>query len=384
MNDRHFARSAAIAFVAMGGAIALSSVSVCAEVVETQKLALQVDTVADGLEHPWSVEVLPDGAYIVSERPGRMRVVRDGKANEPIEGLPDIYAGGQGGLLDIALDPAFPTTRKLYFTASIPGDGGQGTAVFSAVLSGDEKQLDNVTRLFAMNRFSATSQHFGSRIAIAGDGRLFFGIGERGEMDRAQDPMDHAGSILRIDTDGSVPADNPYADGRKGMPEIWSIGHRNPQGITIDPENGRLLTVEHGARGGDEINNPQPGRNYGWPVISYGHHYSGAEIGKGEAAKGFEQPLYYWDPSIAPSALAVYRGAMFPEWQGDFLVSALKYQLLARLEPDAEGRVLQEERLLERDYGRIRDVVVAPDGAVLLLTDEENGALLRLSRAPSG
>lgn len=349
--------------------------------VSTQAFDVVVTPVASGLEHPWSVEVMPDGAYIVTERPGRLRIVRDATLGEPIEGLPELFVGGQGGLLDVALSPDFAESRQLYFTASVPGLGGQGTALFSARLSDDERRLEAVARLFAMNRFTGTTQHFGSRIAIAKDGSLFFGIGERGEMDRAQDPMDHAGSILHVGSDGKPASGNPYADGTKGLPEIWSIGHRNPQGIVIDPADGTLYTVEHGARGGDEINTPKAGGNYGWPVVSYGKHYSGAEIGIGQSAEGYELPIHYWDPSIAPGAIAVYRGAMFPEWDGDFLVAALKYQLLARIERDETGAVTGEERLFDGDYGRIRDVKVAPDGSVLLLTDDEDGQLLSVRRA---
>jgi glucose/arabinose dehydrogenase len=247
------------------------------------------------------------------------------------------------------------------------------------VLSRDGKSLTQTQELFRMNRFTDKGQHFGSRIAIGTDGSLFFGIGDRGERDRAQDMRDHAGAILHIEPDGNIPADNPYKDDKAALAELWSKGHRNPQGITIDPANGQLLTVEHGARGGDEINTPQPGKNYGWPVITFGKDYSGAEIGVGQAADGYEQPLYYWDPSIAPGAIDVYRGAMFPQWNGNLLVAALKYQLLARLERDESGTVVAEERLFEGEFGRIRDVKVAPDGAILLLTDGDDGALLRVS-----
>lgn len=357
--------------------------AMAADRFSSKKAELDVTSVATGLEHPWSVEVLPDGAYIVTERPGRLRIVRDMELGEPIAGLPELFVGGQGGLLDVALSPDFSESRKLYFTASIPGDGGQGTALFAARLSDDEAKLENVERLFTMNRFTDATQHFGSRIAIARDRSLFFGIGERGEMDRAQDPQDHAGSILHVGPDGKPAAGNPFADGGKGLPEIWSIGHRNPQGIVIDPADGTLFTVEHGARGGDEINTPKAGSNYGWPVVSYGKHYSGAEIGIGQSAEGYELPVHYWDPSIAPGAIDVYRGAMFPEWDGDFLVAALKYELLARIERDESGAIVGEERLLAGEYGRLRDVKVAPDGSVLLLTDEEDGQLLRISRAPA-
>jgi len=340
-------------------------------------VTLEAATIADGLEHPWSVEVLPDGAYIVTERPGRMRIIRDGEVGRPLGGLPRIAAVGQGGLLDVALSPDFAESRRLFFTAAVPGPGGQGTGVFSARLSQNERRLEDVRRIFLMNKLTGAGQHFGSRIAIAADGSLFFGIGDRGDDDRAQDLGDHAGKIMRINADGTPSSANPQG---QPLPEVWSSGHRNPQGITIDPADGRLYTVEHGARGGDEINAPEAGNNYGWPVISYGKHYSGAEIGIGQSAEGYKQPLHYWDPSIAPGALAVYRGTMFPEWEGDFLVAALKYQLVARIERNDDGTIGSEERMLEGEYGRIRDVKVAPDGSILLVTDEENGQLLRITR----
>jgi glucose/arabinose dehydrogenase len=346
----------------------------------SQHGTVRVETLTTGLEHPWSVEALPDGGIIVSERPGRLRIVRDGKASKPLSGVPKVAERGQGGLLDIALDPGFAENRTLYLTLAAAGGGGYGTAVVRATLAADESGLSDVKELFRMNKFTGKGQHFGSRIAIAPDGSLFFGIGDRGEGDRAQDAHDHAGAILHINADGSIPASNPYRGGTDGLAEIWSKGHRNPQGITFDPKDGTLLTVEHGARGGDEINNPQAGHNYGWPVITYGKDYSGAEIGEGTTKEGFDQPLFYWDPSIAPGALTVYRGKMFPEWDGNILVAALKYQLLARLERDDSGAIGAEERLFDGEFGRIRDVVVAPDGALLMVTDEEDGALLRVSR----
>jgi glucose/arabinose dehydrogenase len=341
---------------------------------------LRVETLATGLEHPWSAEALPAGGVLVSERPGRLRIVRDGKVSKPLAGVPKVAEQGQGGLLDIALDPGFAENRTLYLTLAARGEGGYGTALVRAKLAADESGLTDVKELFRMNKFTGKGQHFGSRIAIAPDGSLFFGIGDRGEGDRAQDAHDHAGAILHINTDGSVPGSNPYRGGTDGLAEIWSKGHRNPQGITFDPKDGTLLTVEHGARGGDEINNPQAGHNYGWPVITYGKDYSGAEIGEGTSKKGLDQPLFYWDPSIAPGALAVYRGTMFPEWDGNILVAALKYQLVARLERDDSGAIGSEERLFDGEFGRIRDIVVALDGALLLVTDEEDGALLRVSK----
>ena len=368
----HFA-----AALALFGAVSANA----ADTVKTQDLTVRVDKLADGLQHPWAVEVMPDGAYLVTERPGRMRIVRDGEVSDPIGGVPKVSARGQGGLMDLALAPDFATSRKLYFTAAIANGRGSGTEAFSATLSADEKTLDAVTPVFTMRRFTPGNIQYGSRIAISGDGSLFISVGDRGDRDRSQDWQDDAGSIIHINSDGSIPADNPFRDGGKALPEIWSKGHRNPQGITFDARDGKLYTVEHGARGGDEINQPEAGKNYGWPIITYGRDYSGAEIGEGTAKEGLEQPLHYWDPSIAPGALAVYRGAMFPEWDGNFLVAALKFQLLSRMQRDDGGAFVAEERMFEGEYGRIRDVVVAPDGALLMVTDEDNGALLRVSRA---
>ncbi|WP_083203739.1 PQQ-dependent sugar dehydrogenase [Ensifer adhaerens] len=379
------ARSKRIATLTMLGALAAviapaGAYSQEAREFPSQHGPLRVETLAKGLEHPWSVEALPDGGLIVSERPGRLRIVRAGKVSKPLTGVPKVVAQDQGGLLDIALDPGFADNRTLYLTFSASGKGGAGTAVVRAKLSPDDRGLTDVKRIFRMSKFTRKGQHFGSRIAIAPDGSLFFGIGDRGERDRAQNPRDHAGAILHINADGSVPGSNPYRGGTGGLAEIWSKGHRNPQGIAFDPKDGTLLTVEHGARGGDEVNNPQAGHNYGWPVITYGKDYSGAEIGEGTAKEGLDQPLFYWDPSIAPGALAIYRGTMFPEWDGDLLVAALKYQLLARLERDDNGAIGSEERLFDGEFGRIRDVVVAPDGALLMVTDEKNGAVLRVSK----
>ncbi|MFB2561841.1 PQQ-dependent sugar dehydrogenase [Rhizobium sp. IMFF44] len=354
-----------------------------AQTIKTQKVDVKVEKIATGLEHPWAVEVLPDGAYLVTERPGRMRLVRDGKALAPISGVPEVYARGQGGLLDVALDPKFPSNRTLYFTASVAGDGGSGTAVFRARLSPDETRLTDVKRIFLMNKLSRGNIQYGSRIAIARDGSLFVSLGDRGQQDRAQDFQDDAGSIIHIEADGSIPADNPFKDGKHALPEIWSKGHRNPQGITFDSETNRLYTAEHGARGGDEINTPEAGKNYGWPVISYGVNYNGTKIGIGTAKAGMEQPRFYWDPSIAPGAIVVYRGKMFPEWNGDFLVTALKFELLSRLSQDGKGKITEQERMFDGEFGRLRDITVAPDGALLVTTDEDNGALLRISRAAS-
>ncbi|WP_438752750.1 PQQ-dependent sugar dehydrogenase [Pararhizobium sp. O133] len=345
----------------------------------TKKTSIEVETIASGLSNPWSVEVLPDGAFIVTELSGNLRIIRNGKASDPITGVPKVARHGQGGLLDVALDPGFGTNRTLFLSMAVRDGSGYGTAIVRGVLSADGRSLTETKELFRMAKLTGKGQHFGSRITIAADGSLFFGIGDRGERDRAQDMQDHAGAILHINADGSIPASNPHRNGKDGKAEIWSKGHRNPQGIVIDPESGELLTVEHGARGGDEINTPQPGKNFGWPIITYGKDYSGVEIGVGQAAEGYEQPLYYWDPSIAPGAIDVYHGAMFPEWEGNILVGALKYQLLARLERDESGQIVSEERLFEGEFGRIRDVKVAPDGSILMLTDGDNASLLRIT-----
>jgi glucose/arabinose dehydrogenase len=350
---------------------------------QTEKFGIAASVVATGLAHPWGMDFLPDGAILVTEREGAMRIARGGALSAPVAGLPDIAVAGQGGLLDVALAPDFETTGEIFFTFSQPGPGGTGTALARGVLEAwntPAPRLESAETVFSMNRKTSAGRHFGSRIVFAEDGTVFVTTGDRGDSDRAQDFADHAGAVIRINRDGSVPADNPFAGAAEAAPEIWSKGHRNIQGAALDPQTGDLWTVEHGARGGDEINRPQAGGNYGWPVISYGRHYSGASIGIGTEAPGFEQPEFYWDPSIAPSGLAVYDGAMFPEWKGDILVGALKYQLLARLDRDPGGAIVAEERMLEGRFGRIRDVSVAPDGSLYLLTDDNPGSIVRVTR----
>ena len=351
--------------------------------MRTEAVTLAAQVVAQGLENPWGLDFLPDGSMVVTERPGRMRIVgADGILSEPIAGVPEISANGQGGLLDVAVAPDFAQSGRIYFTFSEPGSGGAGTAIASATLvrDGAQARLDDVKILFSMEKKTGRGQHFGSRIVQHPDGTIFFSTGDRGEGPRAQDMMDSAGAILRINADGSIPADNPYAAGNGALPQIWSKGHRNPQGFTVD-STGKLWTVEHGAAGGDEVNSPEAGKNYGWPVITYGVNYNGARIGTGTEAPGMEQPLFYWDPSIAPSGLAVYEGAMFPEWQGDLIAGSLKFGLVSRLDRDDTGKIVKEERFLDFDFGRIRDINVAPDGSILLLTDEGDGQIVRLSRA---
>lgn len=353
-----------------------------AERFTTEEVIVESEVLASGLEHPWGLDYLPNGDAIVTERPGRMRILSGGRLSEPLAGVPQVAARGQGGLLDVAASPDFPRDNLIYFTFSEPGSGGAGTAVARArlVRDGAGGRLEDVETIFSMSKKTGTARHFGSRIVFSPDGTLFFTIGDRGDADRAQDMRDHAGAVLRINPDGSVPADNPAADGAAHLPEIWSKGHRNPQGATWDPVTGALWTIEHGARGGDELNRPRAGANYGWPVISYGRNYSGTKIGVGTEAAGYEQPVMYWDPSIAPSGLTAYDSKMFPEWQGDLLGGALKFELVTRIKRDDSGKALGEERMFEGAFGRIRDVSVAPDGSVWLLTDEGDGAIIRLSR----
>lgn len=346
----------------------------------TETVNLQATIVADGLEHPWGLDFLPDGSAIVTERPGRMRILSNGTLSDPIQGVPEVSARGQGGLLDVVAAPDFSNSGTIFFSFSQAGDGGAGTAVARARLVRDDGQprLEDVDIVFSMARKTGMGQHFGSRLVFDPGGALFITTGDRGEPDRAQDIQDSAGAVLRINPDGSVPEGNPEPDG--WLPELWSKGHRNIQGAAFDPVWNGLATAEHGSRGGDEVNQPQPGRNYGWPVISFGVQYSGAKIGVGTAAEGYEQPLYYWDPSIAPSGLASYQGDMFPEWKGDLLVGSLVFELLVRLDRDESGKIVGEERIMDGEFGRIRDVNVAPDGSVWLLTDESNGSIIRLAR----
>jgi glucose/arabinose dehydrogenase len=339
------------------------------------KLAARVTDVARGLEHPWGLAFLPDSRLLVTERPGRLRLVTNGQLSEPLAGVPAVYGRGQGGLLDVALGPGFAQDRLVYLSFSEPGEGGAGTAVARGRLG--ERGLEGTHVIWRQQPKVDGPNHWGSRLVFRPDGTLFVTLGERyAYRERAQDLSVTLGKIVRINPDGTVPRDNPFV-GRDGVrPEIWSYGHRNIQAAALDAR-GQLWTVEHGARGGDELNNPQPGKNYGWPVITYGVDYSGARIGIGTAHPGMEQPVYYWDPVIAPSGAAFYTGAAFPEWRGDLLVGSLRPGALVRLRIDS-GRVIQEERYLGDLGERIRDVRQGPDGAIYLLTDSPRGRILRL------
>ena len=349
-----------------------------AETFETEQASFEVTVVADGLDHPWGMAFLPDGGILITERSGALRMFRDGDLLEdPVKGVPEVWNRGQGGLLDVALHPNFAETRWVYLTYSRPGEGGAGTAVARARL--EEGTLRDLELLFDLPRKTNSSHHFGSRLAFDRDGYLFVTVGERGERNRAQDPHDPAGSVLRIHDDGSIPEDNPFADGEKGHPAVYSYGHRNPQGLTLNPFTGEIWEQEHGPQGGDEINVIRPGANYGWPEVTGGEEYGGGRIGPDDAP-GFRSPLHNWTPSIAPSGMAFYDGDLFPEWKGDLFNGSLKFQLVSRLEISGEDAV-GEERFLEDAYGRIRDVEVGSDGYLYLLTDSGDGLLLRLAPA---
>jgi glucose/arabinose dehydrogenase len=360
-------------------ALALAGVTSAQDGTVSEQARFRVEHLTGGLDHPWSLAFLPGGGFLVSERPGRLRRVdADGRLlDKPVGGLPEIRARGQGGLLDVALHPQFEANKWVYLSYVEPGPGGMGTAVARGRLRGD--RLSDTEVLFRMLPKSRSGRHFGSRLVFDRDGHLFITLGDRGDRPRAQDLGDHAGSVIRLNDDGSVPADNPFVGRPDARPEIYSYGHRNIQGATLHPSTGQLWTHEHGPQGGDEINLPVPGVNYGWPVVTYGVNYGiGTAIGEGTEKAGMAQPLHHWTPSIAPSGLAFYEGDRFPGWQGDLFVGSLKFELLLRLQLE-DGRVVGEERLLEEALGRIRDVRQGPDGLLYLLTDASgDGQLVRL------
>ncbi len=341
--------------------------------------AFNVETVAKGLEHPWSLAFLPDGRMLVTERPGRLRLAADGKLSEPLLGVPRVYASGQGGLLDVALSPAFDKDRLVYLSFAEPGEGGAGTAVARGRLG--DGGLENVQVIWRQQPKVSGPNHFGSRIVFRPDGSLFVTLGERfNYSDSAQDLSTTIGKIVRINPDGSPPRDNPFVGRAGARPEIWSIGHRNVQAAALEPATGQLWTAEHGARGGDELNRPEAGKNYGWPVISYGVHYSFRKIGEGTAKQGMEQPVYYWDPVIAPSGMVFYTGDLFAGWKNNILIGSLTPGLLVRLVMK-DGKVAQEERYLGNLRERIRDVCQASDGSLYLVTDARNGHIVRITPA---
>ena len=353
--------------------------------ISSEEHAFRIVTLVTGLEHPWGLAFLPDGRMLVTERPGRLRIIDKGGKLEPrpVAGLPPVAALGQGGLLDVALHPRHADNNLVYFSFAARGRGGIGTEVARGRLAGE--RLEDVEVIFRMQPKSGGGRHFGSRLLFDREGYLFVTLGDRGDQERAQRPDDHAGSVIRLHDDGRVPASNPFA-GRAGWkPEKFTLGNRNVQGAALHPQTGMLWTHEHGPQGGDELNVIRGGTNYGWPVITYGVEYGiGTKIGEGAHKTGMAQPVHYWVPSIAPSGMAFYTGDRFPRWRGDVFIGALRDEMLVRLRLDGE-KVVKEERLLRGVLGRVRDVRSGPDGFIYLLTDSSSGALVRLEPSdPAG
>jgi aldose sugar dehydrogenase len=368
-------------WIVLAASIAFASSAANAQTFKSSAGDLKIETVVGGLSHPWALAFLPDGRMLVTERPGRMRIATpDGKLTPPLQGVPKVFASGQGGLLDVVLDRDFAQNRTTYFCFAEPERSGGRTAMARATLS--DGKLDDVNVIFHQNGPLSSGNHFGCRIAQTADNNLFLTTGEHFTYrDEAQKLTSHLGKIVRIKPDGSIPDDNPFVGSKDAKPEIWSYGHRNMQGAAIHPTTGKLWEHEHGAKGGDEINIPQPGKNYGWPVISFGVNYDGTPVGSGKhEMPGMEQPIKYWVPSIAPSGMAFYTGELFPAWKGSLFVGALAGQMLVRLTLNGE-KVTGEERLLEGLRERIRDVRIGPDGAIYLVTDNNAGRILRVSPA---
>jgi glucose/arabinose dehydrogenase len=362
-------------------ALCVIATSGCARASGDAAAGVSLVTVASGLEHPWGIAFLPDGRLLVTERAGLLRIISlDGKVGPPVAGVPPVDAREQGGLLDVAIDPDFATNRLVYLSYVEPRSDGNGTSVARGVLDGG--RLNGVQVIFRQRPSMDGGDHFGSRLVFARDGTLFVTLGERNAGRAQAQQLDSGlGKIVRIRPDGSIPPDNPLVGRARALPEVWSYGHRNVQGAALHPATGELWAVEHGPKGGDELNRILPGRNYGWPVVSYGTEYSGATISEQGTAPGIEPPVHYWVPSIATSGLLFYTGERFPGWRGDAFVGALAGQQLVRLRLDG-NRVVAEERLLDGIVkARVRDVEQGPDGCIYLLTDEDNGRLLRLEPA---
>jgi glucose/arabinose dehydrogenase len=367
---------ATLALSLAGGACAYES-----RLVQSEKHSFNIVTLVEGLQNPWGIAWLPDGRMLVTERAGRLRIVtKDFKLDpKPVEGLPKIVVSGQGGLFDVALHPAYKQNGWIYFSYSGAGEGGHGTELIRAKLNGH--RLTDAQVLFRLQPKTSGGQHFGGRIVFDGKGHVFLTLGDRGEQNRAQRLNDHAGSVIRLNDDGTVPKDNPFVNHSGARPEKYSYGNRNIQGAALHPKTRELWIHEHGPQGGDEVNIIRAGRNYGWPVVTFGANYgTGTRIGQGTRKEGMEDPLHYWVPSIAPSGLAFYEGNHFPNWRGNMLLGALRDEMLVRLEVDGD-KVVKEERMMKDTIGRIRDVRVGPDGFVYLLTDERRGILARLEPA---
>ena len=343
--------------------------------VESKDGSIKVETIADGLDEPWGMAFLPDGRLLVTEKGGTLRIVaKDGTISDPVKGVPKVIASGQGGLLDVALDPEFGTNNLVYLSYSEGGDGGVGTAVARGKLN--DAAIEDTKIIFRMTPKVQGPNHFGSRLVFAPDGKLFVTLGDRFKFEPAQDLKSHLGKVVRINPDGSVPDDNPFAGKDDALPEIWSYGHRNVQGGAINPKTGKLWTIEFGPKGGDELNIPEPGKNYGWPVVSWGTHYDGKDIPDPPTHPEFADAVKQWTPVISPSGMTFYTGEVFPNWQGDLLIAGLSSAAIVRLTLDGD-KVASEDRIAMGS--RIRDVAQGPDGAVYALTDGGDGKLLRLT-----
>lgn len=351
---------------------------------ETAEGNVIVQKVSGPFSYPWAIGFLPgEKGFLVSERVGRMRLVENGKISPPIFGLPQVKAEGQGGLMDVLVDPEYEKNNRIFWTFSEPtSEGKSRTTLGSGTLnlSASLPKIENVKVIFRQRPAVRATVHYGSRIFISNKERIFLTLGDRGNRDQVQNLTNHFGKIVRINRDGSVPRNNPFVRRRGALPEIWSIGHRNPQGAAGRHSDGVYFTISHGAAGGDEINTPQSGRNYGWPEVSFGTHYSGKKF-PASVRHDVVPPLYYWDPSIAPSGAAFYRGDLFPKWNGNLFVGALRGQMIVRLIVEGDD-VWEAERLLEGQYGRIRDVRSGPDGAIWFCTDNIRGAVYRIIPAP--
>ncbi|HAR56816.1 MAG TPA: oxidoreductase [Idiomarina baltica] len=360
---------------------ATMSTSVLAQEVETERHTLSLETISEGLNHPWGIAFLPSGDMLVTERSGTLNIITQEGQKTPIQGTPEVVAKSQGGLLDVNIDPDYADNGWVYISYSEKdpkGGNGNSTAVMRGKIDGDKWTQGEV--IFRQAPKYESNAHFGSRLVFSPEGHLFITLGERySRMQDAQTLDNHHGKIVRIWPDGSIPKDNPFVGNDGALDEIWSYGHRNVQGAAIHPDTGELWTIEHGPQGGDEVNIPKAGKNYGWPTITYGEDYGGGEIGIGTHKEGMEQPFYYWLPSIATAGSIFYTGDKFPKWKGDLLVTALRGQTIARLDLE-EGRVLHEERMLEDATSfRIRDIEQGPEGFLYILTDADSGQLIKLS-----